>query len=44
MGMTENKEPIVSEISHNTYAAAGLSGMGVAIGMQVAKEVLGILS
>ena len=44
MGMTENKEPIVSEISPNTYAAAGLSGMGVAIGMQVAKEVLGMLS
>ncbi|MDX1640880.1 MAG: FAD-dependent oxidoreductase [Balneolaceae bacterium] len=40
MGMTENKEPIIKEIEPNVWAAAGLSGMGIAIGMQVAKEVV----
>ncbi|CAN5270917.1 FAD-dependent oxidoreductase [soil metagenome] len=40
MGMTENKEPIVKEISPKTWVAAGLSGMGIAIGMEVAKEVV----
>jgi len=40
MGMTETKEPIIKEIKPTVYAAAGLSGMGIAIGMQVAKEVV----
>lgn len=39
MGMTENKEPIIKQISPNGWAAAGLSGMGIAIGMEVAKSV-----
>jgi glycine/D-amino acid oxidase-like deaminating enzyme len=38
--MTETKEPIIKEIKPTVYAAAGLSGMGIAIGMQVAKEVV----
>lgn len=40
MGMTENKEPIIKEIEPNVWAAAGLSGMGIAIGMQVAQDVV----
>ncbi|WP_340106069.1 NAD(P)/FAD-dependent oxidoreductase [Rhodohalobacter sp. 8-1] len=40
MGMTENKEPIIKQISPNTWVAAGLSGMGIAIGMEVAKGVV----
>lgn len=40
MGMTENKEPIIKEIEPGVWAAAGLSGMGIAIGMQVAKDVV----
>jgi glycine/D-amino acid oxidase-like deaminating enzyme len=40
MGMTENKEPIIKEIKQGVWAAAGLSGMGIAIGMQVAKDVV----
>ncbi|MCC5913221.1 MAG: FAD-dependent oxidoreductase [Balneolaceae bacterium] len=39
MGMTENKEPLITEIESGVYAAAGLSGMGIAIGMQVAREL-----
>lgn len=44
MGMTENKEPIVKEIKPDLWAAVGLSGMGIAIGMQVAKDVVSELS
>ncbi|MGM0460316.1 MAG: NAD(P)/FAD-dependent oxidoreductase [Bacteroidota bacterium] len=40
MGMTDNKEPIIKQISPNSWAAAGLSGMGIAIGMEVAKSVV----
>jgi len=40
MGMTENKEPIVKEISSNTWIVAGLSGMGISIGMEAAKGVV----
>lgn len=44
MGMTETKEPIIQEIEPNVWAAAGLSGMGIAIGMQVAKETISNMS
>lgn len=44
MGMTENKEPIIKEVEPHVWAAAGLSGMGIAIGMQVAKETVSALS
>lgn len=40
MGMTENKEPFIKEVEQNVWAVAGLSGMGIAIGMQVAKDVV----
>lgn len=40
MGMTENKEPIIREINPKVWAAAGLSGMGIAIGMEVARGVV----
>jgi len=40
MGMTKNKEPIIQQISPKTWVAAGLSGMGIAIGMDVAGQVL----
>ena len=40
MGMTGNKEPIIKQLEPELWAAVGLSGMGVAIGMQVAKEVV----
>lgn len=40
MGMTANKEPIIKQISPSTWVAAGLSGMGIAIGMKVAKGVV----
>jgi gamma-glutamylputrescine oxidase len=43
MGMTINKEPIIKEIHTGVYAAAGLSGMGIAIGMQVARELLQLI-
>jgi len=40
MGMTANKEPIIKQAEPKVWVAAGLSGMGVAIGMQAAKEVV----
>jgi gamma-glutamylputrescine oxidase len=40
MGMTDNKEPIIRQAAPGLYVAAGLSGMGVAIGMQVAQEMV----
>ncbi len=40
MGMTENKEPVIQQIEPGVRAAVGLSGMGIAIGMQVAKELI----
>ncbi|MEX0663012.1 MAG: FAD-dependent oxidoreductase [Balneolaceae bacterium] len=39
MGVTENKEPIIEELKPGLFVAAGLSGMGIAIGMQVAKDL-----
>lgn len=44
MGMTENKEPIIQQIKPSVWAVAGLSGMGIAIGMQVAKDVVSGMS
>lgn len=40
MGMTENKEPIIKEIKPGVWTAVGLSGMGIAVGMQVGKDVV----
>lgn len=43
MGMTPDKEPIIKEIKPDVWAAVGLSGMGIAIGMQVAKGLVKVL-
>ncbi len=40
MGVTPDKEPIIREVKPGVWAAAGLSGMGIAIGMQVARELV----
>lgn len=40
MGMTDNKEPLVKETEPNLWIAAGLSGMGIAIGMEVARGLV----
>ena len=40
MGMTENKEPVIEEIKQNLFVAAGLSGMGIAVGMEVASQAV----
>ncbi len=39
MGFGPNKTPIFKEIKDNVFIAAGLSGMGVALGMQFGKDV-----
>lgn len=38
MGFTPTKSPILKKASDKTVVAAGLSGMGVALGMQLGKE------
>jgi len=38
MGFTPTKSPILKRISDKTIVVAGLSGMGVALGMQLGKE------
>lgn len=43
MGMTSNKEPVIREMKPGVFIAAGLSGMGIAIGMEVARELLNLL-
>jgi gamma-glutamylputrescine oxidase len=43
MGVTENKEPVIRQVKPDVYAAAGLSGMGIAIGMQVARELTDLI-
>ena len=40
MGMTPDKEPIIKPVDENVWLVAGLSGMGIAIGMDVAKKLL----
>lgn len=39
MGFTETKNPYFEKIGNKAILAAGLSGMGVALGMQLGKEV-----
>lgn len=39
MGFTSTKTPIVEQIDDCRYIAAGLSGMGIAIGMDVGRSV-----
>ncbi|HBQ61508.1 MAG TPA: FAD-dependent oxidoreductase, partial [Balneolaceae bacterium] len=38
MGFTSTKSPILKKVSGKTVIAAGLSGMGVALGMQLGRE------
>lgn len=44
MGFTPSKSPVLKKISDKAVVVAGLSGMGVALGMQLGKEGAGILS
>jgi glycine/D-amino acid oxidase-like deaminating enzyme len=37
MGFTPTKTPILKQIDQHRYVAAGLSGMGIAIGMEVGQ-------
>jgi glycine/D-amino acid oxidase-like deaminating enzyme len=43
MGVGVAKVPIIREIQPNIYCAVRLGGMGVAIGYQVAKELVGLI-
>lgn len=43
MGFTSTKTPIIKRLDSTRVVAAGLSGMGIAIGMQVGKEAAGLL-
>lgn len=43
MGFSPTKTPIVQQISDKKYVAAGLSGMGIAIGMEVGQSAAGML-
>jgi gamma-glutamylputrescine oxidase len=40
MGFTPDKEPLVARTDEGFWVAAGLSGMGVAIGMEVGRKVV----
>lgn len=44
MGFTPTKSPVLEKAGEKCIVAAGLSGMGVALGMQLAKEVIGQLA
>jgi len=44
MGFTKSKNPVVEVIDANRVLAAGLSGMGIAIGMNVAEEAVELLN
>ena len=44
MGFTSTKTPIVQQVDETRYVAAGLSGMGIAIGMDIGLTAVDILS
>ena len=44
MGFTETKTPVVESVDEVRTVAAGLSGMGIAIGMETGKRAAGLLS
>ena len=44
MGFTESKTPIVKRLDYHRYVAAGLSGMGVAIGTKVGQQAAALLN
>ena len=39
MGFGADKTPLLSEIESDVWVGAGLSGMGVALGMQFGKDI-----
>lgn len=39
MGFTPDKEPLITQTDKGVWVAAGLSGMGIAIGMETARQV-----
>ncbi|WP_171032936.1 NAD(P)/FAD-dependent oxidoreductase [Fodinibius saliphilus] len=43
MGFSSNKSPIVRQVDNRRFVAAGLSGMGIAIGMDVAEQAVEML-
>lgn len=43
MGFTSTKSPILKHINTRTLVVAGLSGMGVALGMQLGKEAAEVI-
>jgi glycine/D-amino acid oxidase-like deaminating enzyme len=43
MGFTENKEPVVKKVKNGVWIAAGLSGMGIAIGMEVGRKTADLI-
>jgi gamma-glutamylputrescine oxidase len=40
MGFTSNKEPLITRTNQGIWVAAGMSGMGIAIGMEAARQVV----
>lgn len=44
MGFTPDKTPAVEQLNEHCYIAAGLSGMGIAIGMEVGQQAAEMLS
>jgi glycine/D-amino acid oxidase-like deaminating enzyme len=44
MGFSSTKTPIVKQFDHNRFVAAGLSGMGIAIGMEVGRGVSAMIT
>jgi glycine/D-amino acid oxidase-like deaminating enzyme len=44
MGFTDTKTPVLKRLDSTRVVAAGLSGMGVAIGMQIGKEAAALLN
>lgn len=44
MGFTPTKTPIIQQIDQRKYVAAGLSGMGIAIGMEVGRSAAEIIN
>jgi len=43
MGFTEDKSPIIQQIDETRFLAAGLSGMGIDMGMKVAEQATDLL-
>lgn len=43
MGFSPTKTPVVKQLDEKRFVAAGLSGMGVAIGMEVGQTAAGII-